>query len=762
MNAKEEAISEVEDEDEECEPRRALDVASSPHDRERLTKDGTRVRTSVRLDQMEQRLARMEASISDIHAMLSALTAPAEAHHRRVHPHGKIQTLVSKALLGSPRPQHSPHKMSLTRTNTFASSDGDGDGDGDSPTLPSEVADDATKDSPSSMITKATDTEGTASSSPAQSPRTFVSRFKLRAVVRRATSARHFQPVIETATHPPTTQDDTLHEDPAEHAPSQEAKDDNKTPELPPTAAHQRHQSRIQSITNAVGPFLRSFSVVPAQREITRHFSVSTAGNDNHRETLAHFMRWGRKLLGSRADPTVTPQELQEARTFDIQMHPWTIRHDSVNRTHWDSLVMTTILIDIVLTPLSLSFDYSPDFLSVFNIIATVIFALDFCVNILSSYTTSRGVLVSGPSHTARHYLFGPWALPDFLSWFPFEYMVNRKNGRFLGIAKVIRLVKVSQLARRLHSAKKAGMFRFIRLIGTVVLVSHGCTCFWGWVAVDWQAQEDGWSNMTLAARYATVWALVIGCLNASPPPMKSISEQLTVAAIMLIGNVIQASVFGSVAVLLSSIDEEEAAYNNKLISTYERCKFLDIPERLARRIQTYFEHMYRETKTVNADADSFINELSPALICEVKFQLYRDMLKQIPFFSARRIDSCVIELLVLHLRTVVYMQDDVVIRKGETGDWMGFIGSKGSVGVLDPNSTMRKIIRILRKGDYFGEMALLQRAKRSTTAIALAWVQIHVLCRADLDDVQEHYPEQAAFLEKEIIKYMNAKVTYK
>ncbi|RLN59236.1 hypothetical protein BBJ29_003741 [Phytophthora kernoviae] len=250
--------------------------------------------------------------------------------------------------------------------------------------------------------------------------------------------------------------------------------------------------------------------------------------------------------------------------------------------------------------------------------------------------------------------------------------------------------------------------------------------------------------------------------LGFNPPPMFTAVEQISVACFMLIGNILQASVFGSVAVLISSFDEDEAAYNKKIITTSERCHFLGIPDSLAKRIRGYYENLWRETKSISSDADAFINELSPALICEVKFQLYRDMIKRIPFLSANTLSSAVIEMLILHLRTVIYMQDDILIRKGEFGDWMGFIGSKGSVGVLDPTTDTRKIIRILRKGDYFGEMALLQRAKRSTTAVALTWVQIHVLCRNDLDSVKEQYPTQTEILESEINKYMQSKVQYK
>jgi potassium voltage-gated channel Eag-related subfamily H protein 6 len=378
-------------------------------------------------------------------------------------------------------------------------------------------------------------------------------------------------------------------------------------------------------------------------------------------------------------------------------------------------------------------------------------------VQALSSYTTKRGIIISGPANTISHYCTSTWALADFLSCVPFEYMVSK--GRFLGVAKVIRLVKISQLMRRFHSAKKAGVFRLIRLISIVLLVSHCLACYWNWVAQEWRLHEAGYLAKSIPEQYVHSWSIVIGSLNASPPVMFTPIEEISVAVFMLMGNVLQASVFGSVAVLIQSFDEEEVAYNKKLLNTYERCKMLDIPEPLADRINSFYEHLYRETRSVDPDADAFINELSPALICEVKFQLYKDMVKQIPFFSSANINPVLIETLILRLRTVIYMQDDMLIRKGEFGDWMGFVGSKGSVGVLDPNSEVDKIVRILRKGEYFGEMGLLHRTKRTTTAVALSWVQIHVLSRDDLDQVKEQYVEDAESLDHEIRKYMRSRV---
>ncbi|KAL4099947.1 hypothetical protein PRIC1_007744 [Phytophthora ramorum] len=455
-------------------------------------------------------------------------------------------------------------------------------------------------------------------------------------------------------------------------------------------------------------------------------------------------------------EPSVSPEEILSARKLQGEVSRYTLRHDSFYRSVWDLLVIAMILLDLIFTPLSLGFKYRSAFLKVYNVFEPVVFVIDFFVRMFSSYIDEHGNLISGPKRTVINYLASGWAVPDFLSWFPFELLGDSSHNDAISFLKIFRLAKVSHLAHRLHSARKAGIVRFLLLLGLVITIAHLLTCYWSWVATDWRSHlhEGVFVPTSLFDEYSLCWSLIIGCVNASPPVMYSPIELISVACFMLIGNILQASVFGAVAALIASFDESEAAYSKKIITTSERCRFLGIPDDLAKRIRGYYENLWRETKSISGDADAFINELSPALICEIKFQLYRDMIRRIPFLSAKTLAPAVIEVLILHLRTVIYMQDDVLIRQGEFGDWMGFIGSKGSVGVLDPNSKAIKIICILRKGDYFGEMALLQHTKRSATTVALTWVQIHVLCRQDLDYVKELYPTQAQILESEITKY--------
>jgi len=279
-----------------------------------------------------------------------------------------------------------------------------------------------------------------------------------------------------------------------------------------------------------------------------------------------------------RTDATVSPEDILSARNLDGELGRFTLRHDSSYRYAWDLLIMGMILLDVILTPLSLGFEFSPPFLAGLNVLGTVLFVIDFVVHIFSSYTDERGDLISGPKKTAMNYLMSGWAIPDFLSWFPFELLASSKQGRVLSFTKIFRLAKVSQLARKFNSAKKAGILRFILLLGIVLTVVHLLACYWSWVAQGWRSHLDGNTFVpeSLFEEYALCWSLVIGCLNASPPAMYTAIEQISVACFMLVGNILQASVFGSVAVLISSFDEDEAAYNTKIISTTWLSAFVD------------------------------------------------------------------------------------------------------------------------------------------------------------------------------------------
>lgn len=118
-----------------------------------------------------------------------------------------------------------------------------------------------------------------------------------------------------------------------------------------------------------------------------------------------------------------------------------------------------------------------------------------------------------------------------------------------------------------------------------------------------------------------------------------------------------------------------------------------------------------------------------------------------------------------MKLQTVVYLRGDIIMRKGETGDWMGFIGRGGKVAILDPtvpdDADERKVIKVLTEGEYIGEISLLFNIKRIASVEAITVVRMHVLTNADYKVVTQEYPADAKTLRKEMERFLVTKKRY-
>jgi voltage-gated potassium channel len=112
-------------------------------------------------------------------------------------------------------------------------------------------------------------------------------------------------------------------------------------------------------------------------------------------------------------------------------------------------------------------------------------------------------------------------------------------------------------------------------------------------------------------------------------------------------------------------------------------------------------------------------------------------MVARVPLFA--RLDAASISELVAILKARTVHAGTVVIRKGEPGDAMYLIAS-GAVEVDAPGGKVR-----LKEGDFFGEMALLSRDRRTATVTAVKSTDLLVLDCDDFHRFIDRYPEVGA-----------------
>lgn len=107
-----------------------------------------------------------------------------------------------------------------------------------------------------------------------------------------------------------------------------------------------------------------------------------------------------------------------------------------------------------------------------------------------------------------------------------------------------------------------------------------------------------------------------------------------------------------------------------------------------------------------------------------------------IPFF--RDIDQALLDQLVPYIREESYKKGAIIFHEGDEGNQLFFIRT-GMVSIYTSNKAKRITLAYLTKGEYFGEMALMQPGlTRSATAETLTAVKAYTLHRADFQRLVE------------------------
>lgn len=113
--------------------------------------------------------------------------------------------------------------------------------------------------------------------------------------------------------------------------------------------------------------------------------------------------------------------------------------------------------------------------------------------------------------------------------------------------------------------------------------------------------------------------------------------------------------------------------------------------------------------------------------------------LKSIPLFEKLNKRDISNLTNILHHRN--YLANEFVFYQGDPGIGL-YIIREGEVSIIRENDRGDKIqLATFSKGDFFGELALVDGEKRSASAITKADCQLAVIFKPDLDEYIEKYP---------------------
>lgn len=115
--------------------------------------------------------------------------------------------------------------------------------------------------------------------------------------------------------------------------------------------------------------------------------------------------------------------------------------------------------------------------------------------------------------------------------------------------------------------------------------------------------------------------------------------------------------------------------------------------------------------------------------------------LSLIPIFKSLTKRDFSTFLTIIHNRN--YLAGEYIFYQGDPGIGL-FIIREGQVEIIRENEKGDKLtLATIQKGDFFGELALIDGEKRSASAVAKSDTRLSVIFKPDLDEFIDKYPKK-------------------
>lgn len=134
-----------------------------------------------------------------------------------------------------------------------------------------------------------------------------------------------------------------------------------------------------------------------------------------------------------------------------------------------------------------------------------------------------------------------------------------------------------------------------------------------------------------------------------------------------------------------------------------------------------------------------------------------REALLSIPIFSELSKRDCSLLLNIVHNR--IYVAGEYIFYQGDPGLGM-YIIRDGEVEIKSENTNKKShSLAKLKKGDFFGELALVDGEKRSASAVAKTDTKLAVIFKPDLEEYIERMPKKGVKIMRGISEIIAARL---
>ena len=448
----------------------------------------------------------------------------------------------------------------------------------------------------------------------------------------------------------------------------------------------------------------------------------------------------------------------------------WLFRNGDGCRVNWDLFIMFMAIYNWFAIPVQFAlnpeFTDHPAYIAV-DALINLIFIIDVIINFRTTFIHKlTGEEIIEPKKIAYEYIKTRFFI-DLIASIPFdnvaEIFVPVGSVSTLNLITLLKLARVMRLGRLISVMKVKDdiklSLRLFKLVFFLILYLHWQGCLWYYIvikdqkwipSIDYNFSSSSFYSKRLFFQYWTCLYQSVQIFAGGDVGPLTTLQLAYCSFFIMIGAIINANLFGQLAVIFSSLNRKASNFQEKFDSTTSTMKNLNLPEKLQTKVTGYLTYTQNLLDSQN-ELKAFLDVISPSLREEVIQHIFAETLRSNSIFN---FDESLIQFLTKKLKTQVHMPEDEIITQGEDGDSL-YIISKGEwvVYVRDHNS-VTEYTNELFPGDVFGEIALLLNWKRTATVRTNNYTTIAWVHKSTFQDLWQQYVDLSSKLREKLKSY--------